>query len=323
VAINLFMVNGTVVGTTATSAPANLTDSSIVFTVSVTSTGVVTLTQMQQIDHAAENPSDAPFTDQFATMSDGLVTLTRSETVVDKDNDSVTGSATVNIGANLHFTDHGPTIDPTLNEVSAAIVDESPPVAANAIALADGVTAGNDPDLEGGLAIGSGSTGGAVVDANAVFGADGPAAGGGIHYDLVVGNGGVSGLTTTDGTAIDLVKLSNGTVVGLVHGTQTAAFAVSIDSTSGIVTVEQYLSILHPDAPDNFDETAPLAPGSIGVPGPTGPALDSGPALRLAPGTSGSWGSEPRSSWLGLGAQLGLIEPLIELAGVGSNGSQP
>jgi hypothetical protein len=265
VAINLFMVNGTVVGTTATSAPANLTDSSIVFTVSVTSTGVVTLTQMQQIDHAAENPSDAPFTDQFATMSDGLVTLTRSETVVDKDNDSVTGSATVNIGANLHFTDHGPTIDPTLNEVSAAIVDESPPVAANAIALADGVTAGNDPDLEGGLAIGSGSTGGAVVDANAVFGADGPAAGGGIHYDLVVGNGGVSGLTTTDGTAIDLVKLSNGTVVGLVHGTQTAAFAVSIDSTSGIVTVEQYLSILHPDAPDNFDETAPLAPGSIGV----------------------------------------------------------
>jgi hypothetical protein len=263
--INLFLVGGVVVGSTA--ASAGLIDASnTIFTVSTTNTGIVTLTQFQQIDHPLQaGPNDAPFADQFASLADGLVTLTRSETVVDHDGDSVTGSATVNIGANLHFTDDGPTIDPTLNEVSAAIVDESPPVAANTLPLVDGVTAGDDPDLAGDLAIGKGSTGGAVVDANAVFGADGPANGGGVNYSLVVGNGGVSGLTTTDGTAIDLVKLSNGVVVGLVHGTQTAAFAIQIDATSGIVTVEQYLSIDHPDFPNNFNEAVTLADGSLGV----------------------------------------------------------
>ncbi|HEX6072762.1 MAG TPA: DUF5801 repeats-in-toxin domain-containing protein [Sphingomicrobium sp.] len=264
--INLFLVGGLVVGSTA--ASAGLIDASnTIFTVSTTNTGIVTLTQFQQIDHPLQaGPNDAPFADQFASLADGLVTLTRSETVVDNDGDSVTGSATVNIGANLHFTDDGPTIDPSINqEVRPAIVDESPPVDANAIPLVDGVTAGDDPDLVGGLAIGAGSTGGAVVDANAVFGADGPANGGGINYSLVVGNGGVSGLTTTDGTAIDLVKLSNGVVVGLVHGTQTAAFAIQIDATSGIVTVEQYLSINHPDFPNNFNEAVTLADGSLGV----------------------------------------------------------
>jgi hypothetical protein len=197
-------------------------------------------------------------------MADGLVTLTRSETVVDNDGDSVTGSASVNIGANLRFTDDGPTINPTLNEVAAAIVDESAPVSAATIPLVGGYTAGDDPHLDGGLAIGSGSTSGAVINANAVFGADGPANGGGVTYALDVLNS-VSGLETTEGVAINLVELSNGVVVGVVNGTTTVAFAIQINPTTGVVTVEQYLSLRHPDFPNNYDESINLNEGSLGV----------------------------------------------------------
>ena len=264
-AINLFVVGGVVYGTTAASAGA-INAGNTIFTVSTTNTGEVTLTQFQQIDHTNTDPSPTgdPYADHIISMADGLVTLTRSETAVDGDNDSVTGSATVNIGANLHFTDDGPTIDPTLNEVGGAVVDESEPVEAATIPLADGYTRGDDPDLSGGLAIGKGSTSGPVIDANAAFGADGPANGGGISYDLEVLNS-TSGLTTTDGTAINLVEMSNGVVIGVVDGTTTVAFAITIDSGTGVVTVEQYLSIFHSDSPDNFDEPAFLDEGSLGV----------------------------------------------------------
>jgi len=264
-AINLFVVGGVVYGTTAGSAGA-IDAGNTIFTVSTTNSGEVTLTQFQQIDHTNADPSPTgdPYPDHIINMADGLVTLTRSETAVDGDGDQVTGSATVNIGANLNFTDDGPTIDPSLNEVGAAVVDESAPVDAATIAIVDGYTRGDDPDLSGGLAIGKGSTSGPVIDANASFGADGPANGGGISYDLDVLNT-VSGLTTTEGTAINLVELTNGVVVGVVDGTTTVAFAISIDSGTGVVSVEQYLSIFHSDSPDNYDEPAFLDEGSLGV----------------------------------------------------------
>ena len=264
-AINLFLVSGVVVGSTATSAGA-IDAGNTIFTVSTTNAGIVTLTQFQQIDHPiGQDPSAtaAPFDDQIISMADGLVTLTRSETAVDGDGDQVTGSATINIGANLHFTDDGPTIAPTLNEVGPAVLDESPPSDNPAIALVGGFTAGDDPDLSGGIAIGQGSTSGAVIDPHALFGADGPAAGGGIAYALDVLNA-TSGLTTTDGTAIDLVQLANGVVIGVVEGTTTAAFAISINSTTGVVSVEQYLSLSHPDS-SNPDDVVQLSEGSLGV----------------------------------------------------------
>ena len=110
-AINLYNVGGVIVGSTSATAPATATDASVVFSVSTDSSGVVTLTQYQQIDHTADpSPTGAPFTDDITSLTDGSITLTRSVTVVDKDGDSVTGSASVGIGANLHFVDDGPSI---------------------------------------------------------------------------------------------------------------------------------------------------------------------------------------------------------------------
>ena len=263
--INLYLIGGVVVGSTAASAGA-VNAGNTVFDISVNGSGVVTVNQYSQIDHSNTDPSPTGpgYEDHLITLADGSVTLTRTDTVTDGDGDTVTDSAAVGIGANIQFADDGPTIDPTLNEVGGAVVDESEPVEAATIPLVGGYTAGDDPHLSGGLAIGKGSTSGPVIDANAAFGADGPANGGGISYALDVLNT-ISGLTTTEGTAINLVELANGVVVGVVDGTTTVAFAISIDSNTGVVTVEQYLSLFHPDSPDNFDEPVFLDEGSLGV----------------------------------------------------------
>ena len=75
----------------------------------VSGTGVVTLTQYSQIDHPLEaGLNNAPFADQIISMTDSLVTLTASSTITDNDGDTAVDSATINIGNNLQFADHGP-----------------------------------------------------------------------------------------------------------------------------------------------------------------------------------------------------------------------
>ncbi|WP_353018308.1 DUF5801 repeats-in-toxin domain-containing protein, partial [Mesorhizobium sp. M1374] len=75
------------------------------------------------------------------------------------------------------------------------------------------------------------------------------------------------------GSAISLQLVGN-TVVGIVSGgafNGQAAFAISINATSGAVTVEQYLSLDHPTEAtagngfNSYDETLALASGSLGV----------------------------------------------------------
>ena len=92
----LFLEGGNVVGRAGSAAGA------IVFTVSVSAAGVVTLDQQRAIIHAdAANPDDSR-----TLAADDLITLTA--TITDKDGDQAT--ATHNIGQNLNFEDDGPTI---------------------------------------------------------------------------------------------------------------------------------------------------------------------------------------------------------------------
>ena len=98
------------------------------------------------------------------------------------------------------------------------------------------------------------------------FGADGPAASNSLVYALSVITA-ASGLKVTDGSAINLVKDPSGVVVGVVQGgsfTGQAAFAIQINAATGVVTVEQYLSLQHPNTA-NSDEIVALAAGSLGV----------------------------------------------------------
>ena len=230
--INLFVVSGVVVGTTAASAGA-IDASNTVFTVSTTNTGIVTLTQFQQIDHPTENPSDAPFNDQIISLTDGLVTLTRSETVVDGDGDQVTGSASVNIGANLHFTDDGPTLSLADRGEPTLVVDETD--------------------------FGTNATQSFAANFTANFGADGP---GGITYSLgVSGANADSGLVDTlTGQAV-VLNVVNGQVVGTAGIGGPVVFTVSVDA-SGNVTLDQSRAVVH--TPDSGpDQTTTLSADSL------------------------------------------------------------
>jgi len=77
------------------------------------------------------------------------------------------------------------------------------------------------------------------------FGAD--QEGGTTAFSLALSAAGVdSGLDTTDGTSIFLFKEGD-LVVGRIGGAAgAAAFAVAINSTSGVVSVAQYASFKHP-----------------------------------------------------------------------------
>ena len=77
-------------------------------------------------------------------------------------------------------------------------------------------------------------------------------------FSLAVSGAGVdSGLDTTDGTSIFLFKEGDLVVgrIGECRGRQ-AAFAVAINSTSGVVSVAQYASLKHPNARQSDDSVS-------------------------------------------------------------------
>src|SRR6185369_1256506 len=233
-AVVLSVVNGQVVGTAGAGGPT-------VFTVSVDANGVVTLDQSRAVVHNDPNDPVESGSSAATFNADNLITLTATATDFDGD----TASRTIGIAQDLHFEDDGPSVNPTLNANATVTVDESLP--SNTPGIDTGaIVKGDDPDLSGGLAIGQANSGSAIVDPHAIFGADGPAAGGGISYALSVTNGANAGVTLTDGTTIHLTNV-NGVIVGVVDGAGTfggqAAFAIAINSSTGVVTVEQYLSL--------------------------------------------------------------------------------
>ncbi|HKX92808.1 MAG TPA: DUF5801 repeats-in-toxin domain-containing protein [Sphingomicrobium sp.] len=232
VAINLYNVGGVIVGSTAASA-AGITADNTIFTVSTTNTGIVTLTQFAQIDHTNTDPSPTgtPFEDHSISLADGAITLTRTLTVVDGDGDSVTGSASVQIGANLRFLDDGPTIGIADRGEPNLTVDES--------------------DL------GTNASANFAANFGANFGADGPAASGSIAYALGINAGATGLIDVATGQPIVLV-LNGGVVEGHVgDATGALAFTVSVDA-SGTVTLDQIRALQHPDG-SNPDDSVTFA----------------------------------------------------------------
>ncbi|HET9427277.1 MAG TPA: DUF5801 repeats-in-toxin domain-containing protein, partial [Allosphingosinicella sp.] len=102
------LADGTIVGSTATTAPATI-DDTVVFSIGVSDAGAVTLTQYSEIYHELEaGANDAPFDDQLAILDSGLVQLIGSSTVTDSDGDTATDSAFIDLGGNIRFADDGP-----------------------------------------------------------------------------------------------------------------------------------------------------------------------------------------------------------------------
>lgn len=249
-AVVLMLNGGIVEGRTAIS-------NALVFTVSVAANGTVTLDQSRAVVHTPNAGPD----DTTSLSADNLVTLTA--TVTDRDGDSAT--ATANIGQNLVFTDDAPTVTATAAGAAIALNDETATTSQASTINTGAIAKGDDPNVGGTGAISVASSGSAVVTATPVYGADGAAAVNPLTYALTVTNA-ASGLTVTDGSAINLVLQGN-VIVGQVSGgafNNQAAFAIAIDPVTGVVRVEQYLSLNHP-VTTNPDDTVSLLAGRLGV----------------------------------------------------------
>jgi len=98
----LFLESGQVVGR------AGSVSGEIVFTLTVDADGNVTLDQRRAVAHDVDGSSAAAHDDAMTLSAADLITLTRTSTITDRDGDTASDSAVLNIGTALSFEDDGP-----------------------------------------------------------------------------------------------------------------------------------------------------------------------------------------------------------------------
>ncbi|MCG7507752.1 DUF5801 repeats-in-toxin domain-containing protein, partial [Mesorhizobium retamae] len=221
----------------------------LAFTVSINaSNGNVTLTQLQSLDH----PTGGSSYDEALYLANG--TLKAVYKITDGDDD--VASTTVDLGGTkgvIAFEDDGPTAALALKGGASIIVDES--------------LGQNVGETEGGAA----GLGRVTISGSSLFSTVGSAVGqdnegATTAFSLEIAAGGHTGLYLTgqSGSANEILLVDNGGVIeGRVGGAGgTLAFTVSIDASTGNVTLTQYQSLNHPD-PTNSDEALFLASGVL------------------------------------------------------------
>src|SRR5262249_31131359 len=142
-------------------------------------------------------------------------------------------SASVDIGQQLRFEDDGPTVTLTANTPPTVTDDES------------NFNVDNTGDFSGQF--------------TEKYGTDGPAASGSLTYalDTVGGN---SNLTDTLTQQTVVVAKEGNNVVGRAGGA--IVFVVSVNPTTGVVTLDQQRAVVHPDT-TNPDDTVTLSGNNL------------------------------------------------------------
>ena len=235
--------------------------SEVVFDLKIdSSTGNTTLTQYRAVMH--DTPTDGD-TSEPATLGSDLIGV--KVAVMDWDGDTAT--ATANLNDVVQFLDDGPSVAITADAEITAALDETATSSTAATIDTGGIVKGDDPDVAGTGYISHAVSSGAMVTLSTdLYGADGPATNGSKVYALTVTNS-ASTLKVTDGSDI-VLSLVGGVVVGTVSGGTfdgKAAFAISIDATTGVVTVEQYLSLHQDSLTSTPDDSVALGAGTVGV----------------------------------------------------------
>lgn len=241
------------------------------FAIAIGNDGTIYLVQWVSLKHPIGGSSH----DESISIASGKVKV--EVTVTDQDGDKATG--TVDISGKIKFDDDGPKIT-SVTTSGTLIHDETSgndgpnDSNTNFSALFASVTnKGNDPHVNNAFepAIGYAQTSGSIVFVNANFGSDGPHPTQDVKYALSIGNQNTS-LRTTEGQIIKLF-LENGIIVGrydannsnFVHPSEPAAFAIHINSDTGVITLVQYVSLLHPIQGDSHDEPVFLAANNVRV----------------------------------------------------------
>jgi hypothetical protein len=238
-AIYLYLVDGNVVGSTATAA-ADIAAANTVFDLAVSAAGAVTLRQFAEIDHAGPGDS-SDYDAQQTVLGTGLVSLSATTLITDGDGDTASDTKSIDLGGNVVFDDHGPSItqaEPTdtavLNTQDAETIGTATDSATESFAAAFDISASS-------------------------YGADG-AGSIGWSYALGVTADGESADMSSNGAAIYLY-LVDGNVVG---STATAAADIAAANTvfdlavsaAGAVTLRQFAEIDHAGPGDSSDYDA-------------------------------------------------------------------
>lgn len=256
--IFLFLENGLIVGRVDNAT------GQIAFAVAIDQNGGVSIAQYLSLEHPKAGDGSNSSHNEPVNL-DSLVNVVLKAT----DNDGDTVEKSVNIGNKIVFNDDGPTVSAVSNATKVTLDEGNTDVGiagastVPAITLPADYTAGDDQHVSDSGAISSAVSAGPLVSVTASTGSDGPNAGDGISYALSVTNT-ASGVSLTDGTGVTLVQVSPTLVLGVVNGTMTVAFAISMDSDSGTVRVEQYLSLQHNNT-GSHDEPVSLTNGSLQV----------------------------------------------------------
>ncbi len=208
--INLYKIGNDIIGSTSSNS-GGVDAGNTVFSLAVNSSGEVTLTQYQEIDHSNNSDTSAPYDDQFASLGNNLVKLTGTATITDADGDTDHDSETIDLGGNIRFADDGPSVSSN----NIVMVDDDD------VADAGGNAGGTGDDAP---AFTSGTLG-------HDFGADGA---GSIAYLTTDAPAGFTYVKSGDNL---LVKQGDTTVMTLTLNTSTGAYAVTqnapIDHASG------------------------------------------------------------------------------------------
>jgi len=265
----------------------NSTEGAIALRLTLTDAGSLSgaqlvVSQYMAIDHGIDfNDVDAAL--QLWLDGEGAnLGVTLTATITDRDGDTATDSQTVEIIGSeysaIEFQDDGPTLT-GVQVVGGIVIDETNGVDADSdettdpavLALFAGVVnKGTDAQMSVQYASGKAGVIGFTVD----FGTDGAKGGtaqAGTAFSLSVANNAVSGLSTSDGKEIHLFS-ENGIIVGrydsngdnAIDATDKAAFAITINPTTGIMSVAQFVSLSHPNAASQ-DEGISLNSGVLSV----------------------------------------------------------
>ncbi|MFO9622737.1 enhanced entry virulence factor RtxA [Legionella pneumophila serogroup 6] len=237
--IYLYNIAGSVVGSTS-ATQAGITTGNTIFSLGVnSSSGVVTLTQHQEVDHGLPGAS-SNYAAQEAILNTGLVFLNATAVTTDGDGDTATASASLDLGGNVKFDDDGPSVTMTVSDNNVITLNTQD---------ADTIGAGSDSDSVSFAAA-------FAVTPN--YGADG--AGTTVTtYALSVSAQGVDSGLDNNGNNIYLYNIA-GSVVGSTSATQAGIttgntiFSLGVNSSSGVVTLTQHQEVDHglPGASSNY-----------------------------------------------------------------------
>ena len=193
-----------------------------------------------------------------------LSTGSLSVTVTVKDGDGDTATKSADISASIRFDDDGPTAALVVTETTVTIDETAGQDAGtNDVAHLSDYT-GLFSSIAGTPIEIARSSVAVVSAATTAYGADGQGAA--PVFALNVSTSGVdSGLDATDGRSVFLYKEGNLIVgrEGLADGTADlggkVAFAISIDSATGVLTVAEYTALYHHNPLDPNEASSPLS----------------------------------------------------------------